>query len=594
MSKNNPTPPSIARRSFVKQVAALGGGLMATTFLASKTRAAPGGKDTAASAGASARSGVLSSTAATVVETTSGRIQGYERDGIFAFKGVPYGASTAGAARFMPPGKPEPWSGVRPALQYGPGCLPSGGDSAHRDSDGKNAAAGDEDAFVIQRGANELVPREDCLRLNVWTPEINRPKKRPVMVFMHGGGFASGCGHDLAAYEGENLARNDVVVVTHNHRLNVFGYLNLAELGGERYAASGNAGMLDLVAVLQWVRDNIANFGGDPGNVTIFGQSGGGGKVLTLMAMPAAKGLFHRAAVQSGPYLKMISPDYSARLTAAVLANLGLGKAQLDRLHTISMDRLAGAAAEALKTMPDTNRSMLRRVRVFSINGWGPLVDGILLPHHPFDPVAPTISADVPLLTGTNYHEFVNGLDHPLAQSMTAEDLNRQAKEAFGVSGAAIVDAYRREYSQASPFDLYAAIAAATYRLPVTAQAERKAALGAAPAFQYLYAWKSPMLDGRAGSFHAAELPMVFDNAERCDHYTGRTPEALTLAKQMSAAWVSFARTGNPGHAGLPEWPKYSTGTRPTMVLNQQCEVRNAPEAEGLRLIEELRLVDQA
>src|ERR1700746_1040643 len=350
----------------------------------------------------------------------------------------------------MPPGKPEPWTGIRNSLQYGRICPAQ--DCAHFDSDGKNLANHDEDAFVLHRGAFLTVPGEDCLRVNLWTPEINSSRKRPVMVYMHGGGFSAGSGHDLLSYDGESLARNhDVVVVTHNHRLNVYGYLNLANLGGGEYASSANVGMLDLVAVLEWVRDNVATFGGDPGSVTIFGQSGGGGKVVALMAMPAAKGLFHRAIVQSGPFLKSLSPDYSGRLAELVMLELGLSKSRVRELQRIPVDRLSGAAAEAIKKMP-SHRSSLRQS--YGEDDWGPTVDGLILPRHPFDPEAPQISADVPLLTGTNLHEGVSGLDRPEADAMRVEEFNRLVKEEFGVGSQKIIDAYRRDYPKAPPFDL--------------------------------------------------------------------------------------------------------------------------------------------
>jgi len=481
----------------------------------------------------------------------------------------------------MPPVKPEPWKGIRNALQYGRVCPYQ--DSAHSNTDGKNLSNSDEDAFVLHRGAAATVPGEDCLRLNLWTQEINASRKRPVMVYMHGGGFSGGSGHDLLSYDGESLARNhDVVVLTHNHRLNVYGYLNLGALGGEEYASSANVGMLDLVAVLAWVRDNIATFGGDPGRVTIFGQSGGGGKVLALMAMPAAKGLFHRAIVQSGPFLKSLSPDYSGRLAELVVAELSLSKSQLSELQLIPVDRLSGAVAEAMKKMPRP-KSSLRRV--YGEYDWGPTVDGLILPRHPFDPGAPQISADVPLLTGTNLHEGVSGLDRPEANAMRVEELNRLVKEEFGEGSQTIIDAYRRDYPKATPFDLYAIIAAASFRRPAFEQAIRKAALGSAPAYSYIYSWRTPVLDNRPGSFHACEIAFTFDNAEICDHYSGGTPEAFVLSKQISTAWVNFARTGNPNHDGLPHWPTYTAEHRTTMYFNTPCEVRNDPEGEGLRLM---------
>ena len=309
--------------------AGLAGSVISPTTALAEPTTDPASKTKSAASGCG-HSTVAASDAATVAETTAGKIRGFRRNGVYIFKGVPYGASTSGARRFMPPVKPEPWTGIRNALQYGRICPYQ--DSAHFDTDGKNLANSDEDAFVLHRGAAATVPGEDCLRVNVWTPEINASHKRPVMVYMHGGGFTAGSGHDLLAYDGESLARNhDAVVVNHNHRLNVYGYLNLGHLGGEEYASSANVGMLDLVAVLEWVRDNITTFGGDPGSVTIFGQSGGGGKVLALMAMPAAKGLFHRAIVQSGPFLKSLSPDYSGRLAELLLAELGAIQVSVER-----------------------------------------------------------------------------------------------------------------------------------------------------------------------------------------------------------------------------------------------------------------------
>jgi para-nitrobenzyl esterase len=532
------------------------------------------------------RTKVVASDEATVVETSAGKVRGFKRNGVYIFEGVPYGASTSGANRFMPPMKTEPWSGIRNALQYGRVC-PSQ-DSVHFNTDGKNLANTDEDAFVLHRGAAATIPGEDCLRLNLWTHEINGSHKRPVMVYMHGGGFSGGSGHDLLSYDGENLARNhDVVVVTHNHRLNVYGYLNLQELWGEEYSSSANVGLLDIVAVLAWVRENITTFGGDPDCVTIFGQSGGGGKVLALMAMPAAKGLFHRAIVQSGPFLKSLSPDYSTRLAELVLAELGLSKSRLRELQGIPVDRLSGAAAEAMKKMP-SRRSSIRQV--YGEDNWGPTIDGRILPRHPFDPGAPEISAHVPLLTGSNLHEFVNGLDRPEAQAMQMDELHRLVSQEFGERSNEIIDAYRRDYPQATLFDLYATIAAASVRLPACEQASRKAALGRAPAYSYIYAWRTPVLDGRPGPFHGAEIAFTFDNAELCDHYTGGSAEAIVLSKQVSTAWTSFARTGNPNHNDLPPWPKYTSEHRATMQFDTPCEVRNDPESQGLKLIADLPL----
>lgn len=570
------------RRSFLTHLATAGAGLTAAGLTSKAGAAEPGSPSAARPAG---NRGVIASTAATVVETNSGKIRGSRRDGIYVFKGVPYGASTAGPNRFLPPAKPDSWAGIRNALHYGRVCPMRG--TAQTNTDGRNLANADEDAFLLHRGYSEQTPGEDCLRVNVWTPEINGSSKRPVMVFMHGGGFSVGCGHDLLSYDGENLARqHDVVVVNHNHRLNTYGYLNLAELGGEKYASSANAGILDLVALLEWVRDHAARFGGDSGNVMIFGQSGGGGKVLALLAAPAAKGLFHRAAVQSGPTLELRTPTYTAELAAGVMKELGLAKNQVDELQNVSVDRLSGAAAEALRKLTPPGGSRLRRAP--SATGWGPTLDGRVLPFRPFDPAAAALSAHIPFLTGSNLNEGVSGVDRPNAEAMTLDELHQRATEALGTDARAIVDSYRREYPGVSPFGIFATLSASPARRAVFEQAAAKAALGGAPAYVYLYSWRTPTLDGRPGPFHSAEISFVMANAELCSNYSGLTSEALTLANQMSTAWVNFARNGNPGHSGLPSWPAFSETKRGVMEFNTRCAARQNPEAEALQLLAKL------
>lgn len=563
----------LGRRELIKSLTALGAGAASAACGGSAGGAIPAAAAARGTDGARRADSVTVTGTSPVVETTAGKVRGCNRADVHTFKGIPYGAPTGGAARFHPPAKPAPWSGVRSSLSYGPIC-PNG---INVRTGGDNESPRDEDVFLLYRGANSTVSAEDCLRVNVWTPGTGGATRRPVMVWMHGGGFTGGSGHDLLSYDGENLARRgDVVVVTHNHRLNAFGYLDLSGVGGEKFAASGNVGLLDLVALLEWVRDNIAAFGGDPGNVTIFGQSGGGAKICALMAMPAAKGLFHKAIVQSGAMLRAQSTEDSERLAAAFLAELSLSKNQLDLLQTIPVDRLCVAQQRAVARTAEKGMPRM---------AWGPVVDGGILPTHPFDPGAPTLSASVPLLIGTNLNEGVHGCDNPNVEALSEEELRTRVAQVHREKAGAILTAYRREYPRAKPFDLWSVISAAPIRNAAATLAERKAAQAAARVYQYLFAWHTPMLDGRPRAFHSCEIAFVFDNADLCVNLTGGRPDALALAERVSGAWVSFARKGDPNHAGLPKWSPYTADRRATMTFDTRCEVRMDPEGEGRRLM---------
>jgi para-nitrobenzyl esterase len=502
-----------------------------------------------------------------VVEIATGRIRGFVDEGVHAFLGVPYGAPVGGAGRFRAPRPPEPWAGVRPALAWGP-VAPQ----APRNPWAMGETAAQEELFLFEY--DEGRPGEDCLRLNVWTPEAGSAPRRPVMVWLHGGHFSAGSAQEQKACHGAALARRgDVVVVSLNHRLNVLAFLNLTACGPD-WADSPNAGMLDIVLALRWVRDNIAAFGGDPGNVTIFGQSGGGAKVTTLMAMPAAAGLFHRAIVQSNCALRQMDMETSLAVTAGILGKLGLSHADAARLQGVPYDVLGRAEQAVMARLcpPPNPARRNRRIR------WEPVVDGRHLPRHAFDPDAPALSADVPLLVGTTLNEFVHGIGRPEVEAMTDAAVRAELEASFGEPGAAIDDLMRIRHPRARPFDRLSRAYGATIRQSAVTQAARKAAAGRAPAYLYWFTWQTPVMGGRPRAFHCAELPFVFHNAARCPRLTGGGPEALDLADRVADAWIAFARHGAPGHAGLPDWPAFDARTVPTMVFDAPCVMLHDPD----------------
>jgi para-nitrobenzyl esterase len=545
-------------------------GVAAAGLLPRRVAAQPRTAASAVTAGS-----LVASDFAAIAGTTHGKVRGFRHGETFVFRGIPYGAPTSGARRFMAPAKPTPWTSVRSALAWGfasPQIPPE-----HWDKD--------EVAFVYEW--NPGAQGEDCLRLNVWTPGLDS-RKRAVMVWLHGGGFATGSGNEMNVYDGENLARHDVVVVSLNHRVGAVGFLDLSKIGGEKYAASGNVGLLDIVTALEWVRDNIAGFGGDPANVTIFGQSGGGGKVTALMAMPRASGLFHRAIVESGSMRRLLTPDFSARLADAVLKETGVGKGGLDALQDMSFDRFVAAAQVAAKKVypaGDYSRP-IDFDRHGETNAWAPTVDGTILPEHPFWTTAPAASAGVPLIVGSTLTEFGIGFGNPRFERLTIDELRSRVVKGHGPEdGQRILDAFRRGHPDASPAKLFAIWFSSGARHAALRQAALKAEQGGAPAYLYLFAWDSPVLDGRLHSFHCSEMPFVFDNTDRCDHMTGGGLEARTLAARISSAWVQFARTGNPNHGGLPPWPAFAPGKRSTMIFDDTCAVKDDPDGEELKAL---------
>jgi para-nitrobenzyl esterase len=502
---------------------------------------------------------------APTVEIATGKIRGTTDRGIHAFKGIPYGGPTDGENRFMPPTPPAPWTGTRDATRYGQACWqpPDINPSSFH--------------LMGCVGIGEM--GENCLVLNVWTPGLNDNAKRPVMVWLHGGGYFSGSGDHIPYCEGASLARTgDVVVVSVNHRLGVFGYLYLEEICGERYAGSGNAGMLDIVQALKWVRDNIAVLGGDPENVTIFGESGGGAKVATLQAMPSAKGLFHRAISESGPGVKGRAAVEEALQTGRqILAAFGLKPEQAGELHKMRADMIYSAWMT------------LKPAEGMPMGQFAPVVDGKALPCHPFDPVAAPSGATVPLMIGTNKDEmtFMMQRDPKLGKYTEAElhdavVMRTSDKTGFVVTphkADELIKTYRRTRPNATPTDIIVAIASDRMRMGANRVALRKAAAGT-PVYMYLFTWESPYMDGRLKSCHTLEMPFVFNNVEPTIGILGNSPERIKLAANMSGAWIAFARTANPNHKGLPQWPTFDKTKRATMIFNTECKVENDPRSE--------------
>ncbi len=495
-----------------------------------------------------------------IVETDLGKVRGYIRNGIFTFKGIPYGDDTGGSARFMPAKKAKPWTNLRSSMQYG-SCCPQPASHAWKH---------DEEAWMF--AWDDGNPGEDCLCLNVWTPGINDNKKRPVMVWLHGGGYTAGSAQELRAYDGENLARRgDIVMVSINHRLNAFGHLDLSAYGPQ-YAESENVGMLDIVLALEWVRDNVASFGGDPGCVTVFGQSGGGGKVCTLTCMPSAEGLFHRAIVQSGSLGYPRSPEQAARTTEAFLKQLNLDKASIGKLNEMPWRQIEDAAAVA--SLPKAPPALINFRHIAALLGWAPVLDGKVVAENAFNPTPDRVKK-VPLLVGTNMNEFTVAFDHPEYWQWTDADLESHVRKVMPQQADAAIKAVKELYPDAKPFQQWSVIASTSVRGAALDQAMSKAAAGAAPAYLYYFTWQAPVLDGRPMAFHCAEMSFTFDNNQRCENMTGGGPAGQALADKMSSAWLQFARTGNPNHPGLPHWPEFTEAKKSTMVFDNACVVRN-------------------
>jgi para-nitrobenzyl esterase len=494
-----------------------------------------------------------------VADTVAGKVRGATVDGVHVFKGVPYGASTAGTNRFLPPQSPAAWKGERDALDYGP-STPQSDPTVKRPASATSSLIGD---------LSDRPESEDCLVLNVWTRGLKDGGKRPVMFWIHGGGFQAGSGSS-PGYDGTNLCkRGDVVVVTINHRLNALGFMFLGDIGGAEFARTGNVGMLDIVHALKWVRENIGNFGGDPDNVMIFGESGGGRKVGTLLAMPDAKGLFQRAVIQSGPTIRVITREDATAAAQAVLDELQISRGDFRKLQEVPLEKL----------MPAYFAASRKHRFNHTVSGFAPVVEGKVLPQHPFHPTASAIMPEVPLMIGTNRTELTLQLaGDSAAFSLDEAGMQSRIKGLFGDKAASLIDVYRKAVPAATPSELFFLIVSDNrYCAPIMTIADRRAALGQAPVYAYYFTWETPVQGGRLKSPHALEIAFAFDNTERSKRFTGGGPRAAALADKMSDAWIAFARSGKPDTGKLPKWTPYTQAQRATMVFNDTSEVVNDP-----------------
>ena len=501
------------------------------------------------------------------VTTTGGPVVGYLDGGVSTFKGLRYAAPPTGPFRFRPPQPLTPWKEPVRAVGYGHPAM----QMYTRPSGEPSSALGKSLLGVWPTAQESRDGNEDCLFLNVWTPGLDTKVKRPVMVWVHGGGYAYGSGA-WPTFDGGNLARKGgVVVVTVNHRLNAFGFSALEDLFGQDYAASGNAGLLDLVAALEWVRDNAAAFGGDAANVTLFGQSGGGSKVCALKAMTAANGLFHKAIVQSGPGLKAAERLWSMRTASALIDELGVAKGDVAALQAVP-----AAAIFKANFVVRENAAM----QGFQFTQ-APIVDAQTLPRDPFTPDAPAQAGDIPLLVGTNKDEAALFMaSQPWHGVLTEAQLAQMAPAVGGPNAEALLAALRAARPGYSPTYLMTAMATATGFTRDTMLLEERKAAQAAPVYVYRMDWETPIGGGVYKAGHSVETALMFDNVELSRALVGPGPNPQKVADQMSAAWVAFARTGNPNTAGLPDWPRYDASTRPTMIFDVESRLVNDPDPE--------------
>ncbi len=497
--------------------------------------------------------------------TIYGPVRGFVLRGIYTFRGIPYGDDTGGENRFMPPRPPKRWTAVRPAVAYGASAPQTFYDRRPESY-----------SMFVDHWNYDLMS-EECLRLNVWTPGLNDGKRRPVLVWLHGGGFSKGNGIEQDSYDGENLARaGDIVFCSVNHRLNAFGFSDLSQVGGEKYRHSGNVGMLDLVAALEWVRDNIANFGGDPDNITIMGQSGGGSKVCMLCAMPAAKGLFHKAVALSGNAVRANDAAYSRRLGAAILDEAGLSPSQIDSLQRLSWEQYRILAERAERRLAQASSGYR--------NGFAPVADGEDIPQGTFftGPNAAT-GSDVPMLLCSTFHEWNPDRDNPELESVSLEEVAQRLADRYGDRSKTIVEAYAACFPTCRPVELWAMIVSDRRGIVRTAEAKSNQQ---SPIYMAWFGWQSPLFNGRHRSFHCLDISFWLLNTDRMITHTGGGAEPRRLSRKMADALLHFMRTGDPNCKSLPKWPRYTVERGELMLLDTKCRAAEDPDRPARKTLE--------
>jgi len=505
-----------------------------------------------------------------LAETTYGKVRGFIHKDIYNFLGIPYGANTTGKNRFMPPQKPEPWTDIYPAV-YWPNAAPQLTE---------NFFSRDRYlAFTDYWHYDDI--SENCLGINVWTPGYNDNIKRPVMLWIHGGGFTSGNSIEHPEYHGENLSRfGDIVFCSLNHRLGPLGFSDFAGIGGEKYAASGNVGMLDIVEALEWIRDNISNFGGDPGNVTIMGQSGGGAKVCTLTAMPSAKGLFGKAVALSGTGLRVGEKENSEKLASYIMKEAGLAPSQIDKLQEMPWRDYYALTNNAVRKMRQESGA------IGMMGGFSPVADGTYVSQHPFSPEASPLSKDIAMIVCSTFYERSPSSFDSSLEDITMDEAKEMVKTTrgfsripFGDNASAIIDAYARCFPDRKPIEILSMVI--SNRKSQIDLCNVKYIQNGAPVYLAWFGWNPPVFDGRLRAFHTMDISFWYYNTDVQISHTGGGARPRNLSAKMASTLVQFMKTGDPNGGGLPDWPGYTAENGETMILDDISEVKNDPDREA-------------